>query len=77
MLLVLVLMACSGDAHEPRNVSVSAGHDYTCMVRTDGSVACWGDNEYGQATPPDGDFSSVSAGLFHTCGLKTDGSVAC
>ena len=41
------------------------------------SVACWGNNEDGQATPPMGTFSSVSAGREHTCGLKTDGSVAC
>ena len=31
----------------------------------------------GQATPPDGSFTSVSAGSYHTCGVKTDGSVAC
>ena len=57
--------------------SVSAGSDHTCGVRTDGSVACWGDDEYGQSTPPEGQFASVSAGSDHTCGVRTDGSVAC
>ena len=33
-------------------VSVSAGYFHTCGVRNDGSVACWGDGEHGQATPP-------------------------
>ena len=33
-------------------VSVSAGDGHTCGVRSDGSVACWGDDEYGQATSP-------------------------
>ena len=34
-----------------RFASVSAGYEYTCGVRDDGSVACWGDDGYGQATP--------------------------
>ena len=57
--------------------SVSAGKEHTCGVRDDGSVACWGGNQYGQATPPAGEFASVSAGAAHTCGVRTDGSVAC
>ena len=46
-------------------------------MRSSGSVACWGYNEYGQATPPAGSFVSVSAGTFTTCGVRSDGSVAC
>jgi alpha-tubulin suppressor-like RCC1 family protein len=46
-------------------------------VKTDGSIACWGFNNYGQATPPAGTFSSVSAGYSHTCALKIDGTVTC
>ena len=34
--------------------SVSAGRSYACGVRTDGSVACWGNDEYGETTPPEG-----------------------
>ncbi|MDE2822915.1 MAG: RCC1 domain-containing protein, partial [Chloroflexota bacterium] len=40
-------------------------------------VVCWGNDLYGQATPPEGEFASVSAGRFHTCGVRADGSVAC
>ena len=57
--------------------SVSAGRYHTCGVKNDGSVACWGYNEDGQATPPAGSFVSVTAGSFHTCGVRSDGSVAC
>ena len=57
--------------------SVSAGSHHTCGVRSNGSVACWGWNESGQATPPAGSFVSVSAGGGHTCGVRSDGSVAC
>jgi alpha-tubulin suppressor-like RCC1 family protein len=31
---------------------VSAGGYHTCGVQTDGTVACWGDETYGQAGPP-------------------------
>ncbi len=57
--------------------SIDAGYEHTCGVKTDGSVACWGNDADGETTPPAGQFSSVSAGDGHTCGIKTDGSVAC
>jgi len=56
---------------------VSAGAYHTCGVKTDHSVACWGYNYSGEATPPDGTFSQVSAGEYHTCGVRTDGTLAC
>ena len=46
-------------------------------MRMDGSVACWGDDSLGQATPPKGEFASVSAGYEAMCGVQADGSVAC
>src|SRR5438093_5295780 len=55
---------------------VSAGRTHTCALRTNGTVACWGDNAGGQATPPAGAVSQVSAGGF-TCGLERDASPAC
>ena len=57
--------------------SISVGPDHTCGVKPDGSVICWGRNQWGQTEPPDGTFTSVSAGGGHTCGVRTDGSVAC
>lgn len=58
-------------------VSVSAGSDHTCGVKSDGTVACWGANTYGESSPPIGSFASVSAGEYSTCGVKADGIVAC
>jgi len=58
-------------------VSVDAGGDYACGVETGGTIACWGDDSYGDAIPPAGTFSSVSAGSDNTCGVKMDGTIAC
>ncbi|NLN62677.1 MAG: hypothetical protein GX146_07335, partial [Myxococcales bacterium] len=38
---------------------------------------CWGDNENGQATPPDVVFTAIAAGYYHTCGLDEDGAAHC
>ena len=56
---------------------VSAGNGHTCEVSIDGTVACWGMNDHGQASPPTGLFQSVSAGGWHTCGLRANGTIAC
>jgi alpha-tubulin suppressor-like RCC1 family protein len=61
-----------------RVMSVSAGDYHSCGVKADGSVACWGNNTFGQAPATlAGPFISVSAGYYHSCGVKTDGSVDC
>ncbi len=57
--------------------SVSAGDLHTCGVKPDGSVQCWGYDDFGEATPPAGEFASVSVGIGHTCGLKRNGTVQC
>jgi len=69
---------------------VSAGGYSTCAVRKDGTVACWGDNTYGQlgdGTTTDRSspvsvlgltgMKAVSKGDSHTCALGVDGSVWC
>src|SRR3990172_7697131 len=58
--------------------TVSAGGYHTCGVRTDGTLACWGYNASGQASPPGGTFTQVSAGYYeYTCAVRTDGTLAC
>lgn len=72
-------------------VGVAAGDQYACAWLKDGTVACWGCNDFGQlgsgdyetepmAVPVVGltkSVQSVSAFDDHTCALYTDGSVAC
>ena len=59
--------------------AVSAGVDHTCGLKDDGTLACWGHNDYGQATvpAPNTNWVQVSAYASHTCGLKADGTLAC
>lgn len=56
---------------------VSAGGFHTCGLNSDGTVTCWGGNQYGQTTLPDETFIQVSVGDYHTCGLKDSGTIVC
>jgi len=64
---------------------MSAGGRHTCMLRSDGTAACWGAGEvntgdgthYGQSDPLPDRFVDITAGGFHTCGLKPNGRVKC
>ena len=56
----------------------SAGEEDTCAIRSNGTLACWGLNWYGEASPPSGTFVAVSAGTIHSCAIKkTDGTIVC
>ncbi len=46
-------------------------------MKTDGTIACWGQNGDGESTPPSGTFARVSVGGTHSCGLALDGTVTC
>ena len=53
--------------------SVAVGENTACGVRDDRSVACWGYDDYGMATPPAGEFSAVAVGSSHSCGVRAAG----
>jgi alpha-tubulin suppressor-like RCC1 family protein len=47
-------------------------------LKGDGSIVGWGNNGYGQATPPGGnDYIAIAAGGYHSVALKSDGSLVC
>lgn len=71
-------------------VRVAAGRHYACAVRHDGTVGCWGSNEWvvgggarrGSAelvpiTALGSDVVDVAAGEEHACARKRDGSLWC
>jgi hypothetical protein len=57
---------------------LSEGAAFGCAVRDDATVACWGRNDSGQASPPpDATFQQVASGVTHACGLLLDGNLQC
>ena len=76
-----------GESDPPAGVrvdSLSVGFGHACgishygkEIHSNTNVVCWGDDYYGQSTPPEGAFTTVSAGRDSSCGVKADGSVAC
>lgn len=70
--------------------AIAAGARHTCVIHLDGSVSCWGANEYGQlgdgtsfpsAVPVKAegiiDAVAITAGGQHTCALHQDSSISC
>ncbi len=72
--------------------SVTAGWNYGCATRSDGSLWCWGYNAFGElgigtttnaarpnqvTTPASTGWTSVTAGIYHTCATRSDGTLWC
>ncbi len=77
-------VACWGTIGSPigtfRSISLGGSHEqFGCGIRTDNTLACWGNDSYGwgQLLPPAGEYKSVSAADGHACAIKTDDTVAC
>lgn len=76
-----------------RAKAITAGGSHTCALHTDGTIACWGYNLYGQlgdggntnqfathdiiGLPGGVRAVSVDAGLDHTCALQANGAMTC
>lgn len=72
-------------------IRIAAGQNHTCVVRSSGQIACWGDNQDGQLgngqtnarspTPVDvsgiTDATAVACGASFSCALRAGGAVAC
>ncbi len=55
----------------------SRGTDHVCALRPNGRLACWGDDDYGQSSPPSGEFTAISSGESGSCAVRDDGAAIC
>ena len=64
-----------GQASPPSGhfIQVTSGHTYSCGVKIDETVECWGTLTF----PPEGLFLQISAGENHACGITKDNTIAC
>ena len=71
------------DEHRKRisraNANIASGPDFSLALRNNGSIACWGYNNNGEAPPGgvDGDFVAIAAGHCHSLALRRNGNIAC
>jgi hypothetical protein len=64
-------------AHSEEIISITGGDRHFVALRANGRVESWGDDERGQASPPD-DLSnvvSIAAGSAHSAAARSDGQV--
>ncbi len=59
--------------------AVSAYRHNACVIKTDDSLVCWGDNDDGEATVPStlGSVKAVDIGHQHACAIKANDTLAC
>ena len=64
------------DLNQPKLLAV--GHNHACAVSAENKIKCWGENLFGETSPPDGlgNITEISAGMNNTCAIS-DGAVRC
>jgi alpha-tubulin suppressor-like RCC1 family protein len=56
---------------------ITTGFASTCGIKLDGTVVCWGTDQWKGNEVAPGQFTQISSGAFHTCGIRPDGMVTC
>jgi len=56
--------------------AVRAGDDHGLAIRSDGTLAGWGYNNYGQTNVPSGTFTALAAGRYHSLAIRSNGTLA-
>lgn len=87
---LFLLMATAMALVPAHSETLSAGHNHTCMLNSNGAAYCWGDNSVGQlgndsdessmspvAVSGGHRFTAISAGWDHTCGITAGNEAYC
>ena len=61
----------------PRFKTIIASGDSWCGIKTDNTITCWGNNEYGRSDAPTGTFKTITPSFRDWCGIKTDNTITC
>jgi len=56
---------------------IGAGHGHSCGLKTDGTLACWGNNNAISNMPTGSDFVSLAVGFHHNCAIDSQGAMTC
>lgn len=54
-----------------------AANQHSCAIRTDTTIACWGENITGRTDAPAGSYIVVALGNFHSCAIRMNHTVKC
>ena len=60
-----------------RYTAIAVGDHHSCAIKTDQTIACWGNNWQGLADAPEGQYTAIAAGDVHTCAIRTDQTITC
>ncbi len=58
-------------------IAVGGDNDHVCGIRLDRTIACAGNNNYGQADAPAGEYTAIAVSDGISCALRGDGTIAC
>ncbi len=55
----------------------SSYDNYSCAIRSDQTIACWGKNDQGQTEAPEGKYTQIALGPLNACALAIDDTIDC
>ena len=67
----------SAAANRVKFRSIHVDHFYTCGIKLDNTLLCWGVMNDILLETPDGELQMISTGGHHACGLRTDSQLVC
>ena len=67
----------AGETFVQLSVTEGSRGSHGCALGADGAVLCWGDDRFGQASPPQGEFVQVSVDADLSCAVDAEAALVC